>query len=128
MEPVFDDALEFRERQIASHRCVLVVARGTILLVLRMMTGKFSGAEKFLVRLPAKNPFLINEDRREPADDRDEARAKACDSPRMLPFVIAEIAFVALGDLLLGSSRRRHGSVIKKRHDGVPDREHHEQK
>src|SRR2546423_5558270 len=46
----------------------------------------------------------------------------------MLPFVIAEIAFVTLGDLFLRSSRRGHGSIIKKRHAGVPDGEHQKQK
>ena len=42
MEPVFDDALEFRERQVVAHRRILVVALGAILLVLRVMAGNSS--------------------------------------------------------------------------------------
>src|SRR5450755_2488640 len=43
-------------------------------------------------------------------------------------FIIAEVAFVALGDLLLRSARCCHGgSIIKERHERVPRREHQEQ-
>ena len=42
MKPVFDDALEFRQRELVAHRRVLVMALGAILLELRVMAGNSS--------------------------------------------------------------------------------------
>ena len=108
VEPVLDDAFEFCRRQVVPRRGVLVMTLGAILLELRMMAGNFSRAEKFFADALLKNELLVNDDGRYSAGQGNEARAEARHSPRMLPFVIAEIAFVTLGNLFLGSSRRGH--------------------
>ena len=109
VKAVFDDALEFRQREIAPYHRGLVMTLSAILFELRVMAGDFSGAEKLLARPSLKNHLLINDDGRHAADEGDEAGEEAGHAPGMLPFVIAEIAFVTLGNLLLGSSWRGHG-------------------
>jgi hypothetical protein len=109
VEPVFYDALEFRQREVVPHRGGLVMTLGAVLLELRVMAGNFTRAEKLLARAPLKNEFLVNDDGRHAAGEGDEAGSEARHPPGMLPFVITEIAFVALGNLFLGASRSGHG-------------------
>ena len=109
VEPVFDDAVEFRQGEIARCHRGLVMTLSAVLFKFGVMTRNFSGAEELLARAPLKNHVLVNEDGRHAAHERDEAGDEARHSPRMLPFVIAQIAFVALGNLFLRSSRRGHG-------------------
>ena len=130
VEPVLYDVLEFRRRQVVPHRGILVMTLGAVLFELCVMTGNLSRAEKFLANPLLKNELLKKDDARDAAGDRKEAGAPTRNPPRMLPLVITEIAFVALGNLFLGASGRSHDprSIIKKRHVGVPDREHQKQK
>src|SRR5437773_2481911 len=64
------------------------------------------------------------------ANNSEEADPKTRPPPRMLSAVVAEIAFIALGDLLLRSAWRGHGRrlVVEQRHEGMPGREHEQQK
>jgi len=59
-----------------------------------------------------KKSFLTaareNKNCEQPAEDRDQADNQSCEPPRMKAPVVAEIAFVALGDLLLRARRSRH--------------------
>src|SRR2546430_1841393 len=85
---------------------------GAILFVPGGMSGDSPQTEKFLAGLLPKNPILVSNDRREAAGEREEADRKSRHPPRVLPFVIAEIAFVTLGDLFLRSSRRGHDARL----------------
>src|SRR5437667_3253470 len=89
----------------------------------RVIARNFAGVEKLLVAV-----HLKKNDAGDPADDREEADPVTGATPGMFFVVITEIAFVALGDLFLGSTRRGHGrrSVIKKSHERVPRLEHKE--
>ena len=90
-----------------------------------VIARNFAGVEKLLLAV-----HLKKNDAGDPADDREEADPVTGATPGMFLIVITEIAFVALGDLFLGSTRRGDGrrSVIKKGHERVPRREHQEQK
>jgi hypothetical protein len=104
MEPVFQDGFEFRESQVIGGDTGFGVTLRAILRDRGVTARNGSGVEEFFVAVPLKK-----NDAREAAGEREEAGAEARNPPWMLPFVITEIAFVTLGDLLLGASRRGHG-------------------
>src|SRR5207248_9544806 len=130
MEPVVHYGLEFGERDFLAKRGALIVTDGALRRVLSVVAGNFSRVEKFFTHALAKNHLLVDEDAGDAPGQREKADAETRHSPRMLPFVITEIAFVTFGDLLLGPCRRSHDarSVIKKCHNGVPHREEQKKK
>ena len=73
---------------------------------------------------------LKENDAGDSANNGEEADPKARSPKRMFFLVIAEIAFVAFGNLLLRSARCGHAwrSVIKKRHKRMPPCEYEQQK
>src|ERR1700682_266130 len=91
----------------ARHQCFVVTAR-TIITEAGVFRGNFSRAEKSFTAAR-----LINPNRDHTADDRDGRRQAPRTAPRMHVFVITEISFVALGDLLLRSVRGRHVPSMK---------------
>lgn len=90
-----------------------------------MGRGNFPGVEK---SFPAAR--LKKDDADDSTDDREKADPRTRTPPRVQPIVITEVAFVALGNLLLRSTRGGHdkGSIIKKSHVGMPRRQHDQQK
>jgi len=120
---VFDNFAKFlwRERPAAGERFVMTL--GAISRELGVTSRNLSGVEKSFAAA-----CLINQDRGQSANDGDNGDETPGAPPWMDFFVIAEIAFVAFGDLLLRSARCGHGrSVIKERHERVPRRDHDEQ-
>ena len=85
----------------------------------------FSGIEEGLTTTRLKK-----HDTRNSAHNGEEGDPKSRSPPRMLFAVIAEIGFVALGNLFLRSAWRGHcrRSVVKERHERMPRREHEQQK
>ena len=67
---------------------------------------------------------------RDSGNNREEADPKTRSPKWMLSMVVAEIAFVALGNLFLRSAGRSHGRrlVIKQCHECMPSGEHEQQK
>src|SRR5205085_915936 len=130
MEPVVHYGLEFCEGDSLAERGALIVADGAVRRVLGVVAGDFSRVEKLLTRALTKNHLLIDEDAGDAPGEREKADAEPRHPPRMLPLVIAKIAFVTFGDLLLGPCWRSHDarSVIKKCHGGVPHREEQKKK
>src|ERR1700674_1803851 len=122
MESLFPPRLEFGERDFLAEGGALVVADGTLRRVLSVVAGNFSRVEKLFADAFAKNHPLVDENPGDTSSEREKADAEPRHPPQMLPPVIAKIAFVPFGDLLLGPCRRSHDarSVIKKCHDRVP--------
>jgi hypothetical protein len=90
---------EFHEcERTARHQGFVVTAR-TVVAESGMVGGNSTNVEK---RFTATH--LKNGDANDSADDGQNADQGACPPPRMQPTVIAEIAFVALGDLFLRAS------------------------
>ena len=82
--------------------------------------GKRPRVKKFL-----GGSFVKKPNGEKSADECHQADDESCPSPCMQFVVIAEIAFVTLGDLLLrasGFGYRR--SVIKQRHVSMPEGQH----
>src|ERR1700704_3415220 len=102
-ETVTDDLLEFLRCQLAAGDERFVM---TIVAVVRQRSvigGKRAGVKKFLRRSFVRKPNRGQTAEKENQTD-DEARA----APSVQFSVITEIAFVALGDLLLRASRTGH--------------------
>jgi len=73
----------------------------------RVRRGNFPRVEKrFMAAL------LKNDDGDDTADNRDPACPQPRSPPRMQSAVVAEVAFVALGDLFLRATRRGHGGRL----------------
>src|ERR1700694_2475965 len=108
MEPVVHDGLELGECDFLAERGALVVADGTLRRVLSVVAGNFSRVEKLFADALAKNHLLVDENPGETSGESEKAYAEPRHPPRMLPSVIAKIAFVPFGDLLLGPCRRSH--------------------
>ena len=85
----------------------------------------FSGIKKCFV-----SARLKKQDSSDAANNSEEADPVTRSPPPMLPAVVAEIAFVAFGNLFLRSARRSHGRrlVVEQRHERVPRGEHEQQK
>src|ERR1700693_2425674 len=98
---------------------------GAVIAERRVIARNRSGVEKLLVAVDSKKYDTCDS-----ASNGEETDPATGATPGMFLVVITEIAFVALGNLLLGSTRRGHGrrSVIKKGHERVPRRQHQEQK
>ena len=110
MKPVAHDGFELGKRMVAREHRALVVTACAILRIRRVAARNRSCAEEFFAGALLRNELLVNDDARDAAGNGDEAGEPARHAPGMLPFVITEIAFVALGDLFLGASRRGHDS------------------
>src|SRR5690348_8875193 len=84
-----------------------------------------TGVEKLLAAVRLKKNDSSNS-----ADDGEEADPVTGAAPEVLLPVITQIAFVALGDLFLRSTRRGHGrrSIVKESYERMPTREHEQQK
>ena len=108
MEPIAHHGFEFGKRTVAREHRALVVTAGAILRIGRVVTRNRAGAEEFFADAFLRQEPLENDDAHDAADNGEEAGAPARHPPGMLLLVITEVAFVALGDLLLGSSWRGH--------------------
>ena len=103
-------------------------------MALRAVVGKpgvtarnFSGIKKCFA-----SARLKKQDSSDAANNSEKADPVTRSPPPMLPAVVAEIAFVAFGNLFLRSARRSHTGyptlVVEQRHERVPRGEHEQQK
>lgn len=88
--------------KLSANGGVLVTFRA-IVFELGVRGRDFSGVEKFL-----RAAVRINENDEQPAKDRQQADDESRAPPGMEPAIVTEIAFVALGDLLLRATGFGH--------------------
>ena len=100
---VAHDRLEFVGRQRPGRHQAFVMALRAVVRESGMAGRYLADVEKGFA-----SPFLKKPDGEQPGSDGQKANGKTRAPPRMQPIVVAEIAFVALGDLLLGASRLGH--------------------
>lgn len=99
LEPITQQLFEFCDcKRTARHQRFVVTAR-TVVAEAGVIGGNCARVEKCFTAAHLKNG-----DADDPADDGQNADPSARPPPRMQPTVIAEIGFVALGDLLLRAS------------------------
>ena len=125
MKTFAQHCVESRWRQRASADEGLVVTLRAIVGKPSMTTRNLSGIKKCFATAHLKEH---NTD--DSANNGEAADQKTRTPPWVLFLVIAEIGFVALGNLFLRSARRGHGrcSVVKERHEGMPPGKHEKQK
>lgn len=86
-----------------SGRDVPIMTLGAIVSKVRMRAGNFSGVKKCFA-----SAALKKQNRDQTTEERNQTDNQPCPAPRVEPAIITEVAFVALGDLLLRASGFRH--------------------
>src|ERR1051325_806825 len=103
MKPVADDLFESRRRERSAGHQRLIVTLRAVVSEFRVWRGNVAGIEKCLTPVQSKKY-----DRCDSANDCQHCRQRTGASPWMQILVVAEIAFVTFGDLLLSASGFGH--------------------